>query len=153
MAADTELMDRALARGETARRRSAPNPWVGAVVVLDGEIVGQGATAAVPAAPHAEVEALREAGDRARGATVYTTLEPCAHQGRTGPCVVALAEAGVARVVVARRGPRPAGGRARASPSCAPPASPSTSGSAPTRPPAPSRPTCSTAAPDGRSRW
>ena len=105
MATDTDsidraFMDRALARGETARRRTAPNPWVGAVVVREGEIVGQGATQP-PGGAHAEVEALREAGDRARGATVYTTLEPCAHHGRTGPCVAALAEAGVTRVVVA----------------------------------------------------
>lgn len=106
MAADTELMDRALARGETARRRSAPNPWVGAVVVRDGEVVGHGATQP-PGGAHAEIEALREAGDRARGATVFTTLEPCAHQGRTGPCVVALAEAGVTRVVVALEDPDP----------------------------------------------
>ena len=111
MAADTDsmgraFMDRALARGETARRRTAPNPWVGAVVVRDGEVVGQGATQA-PGGAHAEVEALREAGERARGATVYTTLEPCAHDGRTGPCVVALAEAGVTRVVVALEDPDP----------------------------------------------
>ncbi len=106
MAADTELMDRALARGETARRRSAPNPWVGAVVVRDGEVIGHGATQP-PGGAHAEIEALREAGDRARGATVFTTLEPCAHQGRTGPCVVALAEAGVTRVVVALEDPDP----------------------------------------------
>jgi diaminohydroxyphosphoribosylaminopyrimidine deaminase/5-amino-6-(5-phosphoribosylamino)uracil reductase len=106
VAADTELMDRALARGETARRRSAPNPWVGAVVVRDGEIVGQGATQA-PGEAHAEIEALGEAGDRARGSAVYTTLEPCAHQGRTGPCVDALAAAGVARVVVALEDPDP----------------------------------------------
>src|SRR4051794_2014756 len=104
--ADSELMARALARGETARRRSAPNPWVGAVVVRDGEVVGHGATQA-PGGPHAEIEALREAGDRARGATVFTTLEPCAHQGRTGPCAVALAQAGVTRVVVALEDPDP----------------------------------------------
>jgi diaminohydroxyphosphoribosylaminopyrimidine deaminase/5-amino-6-(5-phosphoribosylamino)uracil reductase len=104
--ADTELMDRALAQGETARRRSAPNPWVGAVVVRDGDVVGWGATL-VPGGPHAEIEALREAGERARGATVYTTLEPCAHQGRTGPCVDALAGAGVGRVVVALEDPDP----------------------------------------------
>ena len=72
----------------------------------DGEIVGHGATQP-PGGAHAEIEALREAGDRARGATVYTTLEPCAHQGRTGPCVVALAEAGVTRVVVALEDPDP----------------------------------------------
>jgi diaminohydroxyphosphoribosylaminopyrimidine deaminase / 5-amino-6-(5-phosphoribosylamino)uracil reductase len=111
VAADTDpmdraFMDRALARGETARRRTAPNPWVGAVVVRDGEIVGQGATRA-PGGAHAEIEALREAGDRARGATVYTSLEPCDHQGRTGPCVVAVADAGVTRVVVALEDPDP----------------------------------------------
>lgn len=99
-------MDRALARGETARRRTAPNPWVGAVVVRDGEVVGAGATQP-PGGAHAEVEALREAGDRARGATVYTTLEPCSHHGRTGPCVLALAAAGVARVVVSLEDPDP----------------------------------------------
>jgi diaminohydroxyphosphoribosylaminopyrimidine deaminase/5-amino-6-(5-phosphoribosylamino)uracil reductase len=103
---DRAFMDRALARGETARRRTAPNPWVGAIVVRDGEIVGQGATQP-PGGAHAEIEALREAGDRARGATVYVTLEPCSHHGRTGPCVVALAEAGVARVVVALEDPDP----------------------------------------------
>jgi diaminohydroxyphosphoribosylaminopyrimidine deaminase / 5-amino-6-(5-phosphoribosylamino)uracil reductase len=106
VAADTELMDRALARGESARRRSAPNPWVGAVVARDGEVVGAGATHP-PGGAHAEIEALGDAGDRARGATVYTTLEPCAHHGRTGPCVVALAEAGVVRVVVALEDPDP----------------------------------------------
>src|SRR3954451_21001408 len=87
VAADTDAMsraymDRALARGETARRRTAPNPWVGAIVVRDGEIVGVGATQP-PGGAHAEIEALRDAGDRARGATVFTTLEPCAHEGRT----------------------------------------------------------------------
>jgi diaminohydroxyphosphoribosylaminopyrimidine deaminase/5-amino-6-(5-phosphoribosylamino)uracil reductase len=111
VAADTDpmdraFMDRALARGETARRRTAPNPWVGALVVREGEIVGQGATQP-PGGAHAEIEALREAGERARGATVYTTLEPCAHHGRTGPCAVALVEAGVSRVVIALEDPDP----------------------------------------------
>jgi diaminohydroxyphosphoribosylaminopyrimidine deaminase/5-amino-6-(5-phosphoribosylamino)uracil reductase len=102
--ADTELMQRALAQSESARRRTAPNPWVGAVVVRDGEVVGEGATQP-PGGAHAEIEALRAAGDRARGATVYTTLEPCSHHGRTGPCVAAIAEAGVTRVVVALEDP------------------------------------------------
>jgi diaminohydroxyphosphoribosylaminopyrimidine deaminase/5-amino-6-(5-phosphoribosylamino)uracil reductase len=111
VAADTDLrdrafMDRALARGETARRWTAPNPWVGAVVVRDGEVVGQGATQP-PGGAHAEIEALREAGDRARGATLYATLEPCNHHGRTGPCVTAVAEAGISRVVVALEDPDP----------------------------------------------
>lgn len=106
MAADAELMRRALAQGDTARRRTAPNPWVGAVVVRDGEVVGEGATQS-PGGAHAEIEALRTAGDRARGATVYTTLEPCSHQGRTAPCVGALVDAGVRRVVVALEDPDP----------------------------------------------
>ncbi len=106
MVADVELMRRALVLGDTARRRTAPNPWVGAVVVGDGEVVGEGATQP-PGGAHAEVEALRAAGDRARGATVYTTLEPCSHDGRTPPCVGAIAEAGVARVVVALEDPDP----------------------------------------------
>jgi len=104
--ADLELMHRALALGHAARRRSAPNPWVGAVVVADGEVVGEGATQA-PGGAHAEVEALRVAGERARGATVYTTLEPCSHHGRTGPCADALIEAGAARVVIALEDPDP----------------------------------------------
>ena len=106
MAADVELMRRALAQGATARRRTAPNPWVGAVVVRDGEIIGEGATQP-PGGAHAEVEALLAAGDRARGATVFTTLEPCSHEGRTGPCVVALAESGITRVVIALEDPDP----------------------------------------------
>jgi diaminohydroxyphosphoribosylaminopyrimidine deaminase/5-amino-6-(5-phosphoribosylamino)uracil reductase len=103
---DAELMRRAVTLAATARRRSAPNPWVGCVLARGGEIVGEGATEA-PGAAHAEVGALRVAGDRARGATAYTTLEPCAHHGRTPPCVDALVEAGVTRVVVALEDPDP----------------------------------------------
>jgi diaminohydroxyphosphoribosylaminopyrimidine deaminase/5-amino-6-(5-phosphoribosylamino)uracil reductase len=77
---------------------------VGAVVVADGEIVGEGWHEG-PGTPHAEIAALRLAGDRARGSTLYVTLEPCAHQGRTGPCAPAVADAGVARVVAAVRDP------------------------------------------------
>jgi diaminohydroxyphosphoribosylaminopyrimidine deaminase/5-amino-6-(5-phosphoribosylamino)uracil reductase len=106
VAADTELMRRALAQGDTARRRTAPNPWVGAVLVRDGEVIGEGATRP-PGGAHAEIEALRAAGDRARGATVFTTLEPCSHHGRTPPCVDALIEAGVTRVVIALEDPDP----------------------------------------------
>jgi diaminohydroxyphosphoribosylaminopyrimidine deaminase/5-amino-6-(5-phosphoribosylamino)uracil reductase len=80
---------------------TSPNPPVGAVVLAaDGSTVGEGATAP-PGGPHAEVRALAEAGERARGGTVVVTLEPCAHTGRTAPCAEALAAAGVARVVVA----------------------------------------------------
>ncbi|MGZ8753302.1 MAG: bifunctional diaminohydroxyphosphoribosylaminopyrimidine deaminase/5-amino-6-(5-phosphoribosylamino)uracil reductase RibD, partial [Acidimicrobiia bacterium] len=70
--------------GFGARRRTAPNPWVGSIVVADGVVVGAGATEP-PGGAHAEVVALRAAGDRARGATVFVTLEPCSHRGRTGP--------------------------------------------------------------------
>ena len=86
--------------------RTAPNPAVGAVLVRDGRIVGQGFP---PAAgqPHAEILALREAGELARGADLYVTLEPCCHQGRTGPCSDALIAAGVARVFAGTLDPNP----------------------------------------------
>lgn len=95
----------ALNAGERARLHAPPNPWVGAVVVdARGVVVGEGHTQ-VPGDSHAEVEALRRAGERARGATLYVTLEPCHHQGRTGPCTQAIAAAGVTRVVVALSDP------------------------------------------------
>ena len=106
---DTELMARALTLAEGARRRTPPNPWVGCVLVADGVVVGEGATHP-PGGAHAEAAAVAAAGDGAAGATAYVTLEPCAHQGRTGPCVDALVRAGVARRR-RRRGPRPAGRR------------------------------------------
>jgi diaminohydroxyphosphoribosylaminopyrimidine deaminase/5-amino-6-(5-phosphoribosylamino)uracil reductase len=94
-------MAEAVALGERGRLTAAPNPWVGTVVVgVDGQIVGRGFHHRA-GEPHAEVHALREAGARARGATAYVTLEPCAHHGRTPPCAPALVEAGVRRVVVA----------------------------------------------------
>jgi len=107
-------MRRALALAERGWGQTAPNPMVGAVVVRDGEVVGEGWHERF-GEPHAEVMALRAAGDRARGATVYVTLEPCAHQGKTPPCVDALIGAGVRRVVIAARDPNPvaAGGAAR----------------------------------------
>ena len=101
---DDEVMLRALELGRAVRRLTAPNPWVGSVVVRDGTVVGEGATEP-PGGPHAEIVALREAGERARGATVFTTLEPCSHHGQTGPCVDALIAAGVARVVSAIEDP------------------------------------------------
>ncbi len=103
---DSELMDRALALAEGARRRTPPNPWVGCVLVADGVVVGEGATQP-PGGAHAEAAALAAAGPRAAGATAYVTLEPCHHQGRTGPCVDALLAAGVARIVVALEDPDP----------------------------------------------
>jgi diaminohydroxyphosphoribosylaminopyrimidine deaminase/5-amino-6-(5-phosphoribosylamino)uracil reductase len=99
-------MTRALELAAGVRRLTPPNPWVGCVIVNDGAVVGEGATRP-PGGPHAEVVALAQAGDRARGAHVYTTLEPCAHVGRTGPCADALIDAGVARVSAAIADPDP----------------------------------------------
>jgi len=97
---DGVFMRRALALAERGWGRTAPNPMVGAVVVRDGVVVGEGWHAEFGGL-HAEVEALRAAGDRARGASVYVTLEPCNHHGKTPPCTDALLAAGVRRVVVA----------------------------------------------------
>lgn len=93
-------MRRALALAEEGWGQVSPNPMVGAVVVRDGEIIGEGHHARFGDA-HAEVVALREAGARARGATMYVTLEPCRHFGKTPPCTDAILAAGVARVVAA----------------------------------------------------
>jgi diaminohydroxyphosphoribosylaminopyrimidine deaminase / 5-amino-6-(5-phosphoribosylamino)uracil reductase len=103
---DASFMRRALELARKGWGQTAPNPMVGAVVVRDGAIVGEGYHTRFGAA-HAEVEALRAAGERAEGATVYVTLEPCAHQGKTPPCATALVQARVARVVVAARDPNP----------------------------------------------
>lgn len=103
---DHELMERAAANAARSRFITSPNPWVGAVVAAtDGELF-DGATRP-PGGPHAERVALDAAGVHARGATVYTTLEPCDHTGRTGPCTEALIEAGVSRVVIAVEDPDP----------------------------------------------
>jgi diaminohydroxyphosphoribosylaminopyrimidine deaminase/5-amino-6-(5-phosphoribosylamino)uracil reductase len=105
-ARDHEYMARALRLARRGRCNTAPNPTVGCVLVKHDRIIGEGWTA--PAGgPHAERVALGKAAGEARGATVYVTLEPCCHHGRTGPCTVALIEAGVARVVCAGRDPNP----------------------------------------------
>jgi diaminohydroxyphosphoribosylaminopyrimidine deaminase/5-amino-6-(5-phosphoribosylamino)uracil reductase len=111
---DHELMARALALAELGWGQTAPNPMVGAVLVRDGEIVGEGYHARY-GGDHAEIVALRMAGERALGATMYVTLEPCAHHGKTPPCADAILAAGVARVVAATTDPNPvaAGGAAR----------------------------------------
>jgi diaminohydroxyphosphoribosylaminopyrimidine deaminase / 5-amino-6-(5-phosphoribosylamino)uracil reductase len=96
----------AIRLGERGRRNAPPNPWVGCLLTRDGEVIGEGFHVR-PGEPHAEAVALSEAGDRARGATAYVTLEPCAHHGRTPPCADALITAGVARVVVALDDPDP----------------------------------------------
>ncbi|MFT4704770.1 MAG: diaminohydroxyphosphoribosylaminopyrimidine deaminase [Bradymonadia bacterium] len=99
-------MQRALELAEHGRLTVAPNPMVGAVIVQNGEIVGEGYHARV-GGPHAEIVALAEAGDRARKATIYVTLEPCSHMGRTPPCANALVAAGIERVVCAMIDPNP----------------------------------------------
>lgn len=103
---DHQWMARALRLADRARYHAGPNPRVGCVLVRDGDLVGEGWHERT-GGPHAEIEALRAAGDRARGATAYVTLEPCSHQGRTPPCAEALVEAGVARVVAAMEDPNP----------------------------------------------
>ncbi len=100
-------MRKALQLAERGRGQTSPNPMVGALIVdAEGVIVGTGAHEKA-GGPHAEVEALLEAGAAARGATLYCTLEPCSHTGRTGPCAPLVIEAGVARVVVATEDPNP----------------------------------------------
>ena len=103
---DLTFMDEALRLAGRVQGRTWPNPAVGAVVVRGGGIVGRGATRP-PGGAHAEIGALREAGELARGATLYVTLEPCCHTARTGPCADAVIEAGVARVVAAVEDPNP----------------------------------------------
>lgn len=102
---DTRMMARALQLARRGQYSAMPNPHVGCVLMRDGHVIGEGFTC--PAGGnHAEIEALRAAGD-AVGATAYVTLEPCSHQGKTGPCADALVQAGVARVVVALPDPNP----------------------------------------------
>ncbi len=103
---DEIYMARALKLAQRGRYTTHPNPNVGCVIVKNGEIVGEGFHFRA-GEPHAEVHALRMAGDRARGATAYVTLEPCSHHGRTPPCCEALIDAGVARVVAAMQDPNP----------------------------------------------
>jgi diaminohydroxyphosphoribosylaminopyrimidine deaminase/5-amino-6-(5-phosphoribosylamino)uracil reductase len=103
---DARFMRLALRLGRRGLGRSSPNPPVGAVVVANGAVVGRGYHRRA-GLPHAEVEALRRAGERARGATLYVTLEPCAHHGRTPPCTDAITAAGVRRVVMGTHDPNP----------------------------------------------
>lgn len=108
-APDETFMRRALELARLGWGQVSPNPLVGAVVERDGAVVGEGAHRRYGEA-HAEVEALRAAGARSRGATLHVTLEPCMHTGKTPPCVPAIIEAGIARVVVAVRDPNPEAG-------------------------------------------
>ncbi|WP_416770670.1 bifunctional diaminohydroxyphosphoribosylaminopyrimidine deaminase/5-amino-6-(5-phosphoribosylamino)uracil reductase RibD [Pseudomonas sp. RHF3.3-3] len=103
---DAHYMARALELARKGRYSTHPNPRVGCVIVRDGVVVGEGWHVRA-GEPHAEVHALREAGELARGATAYVTLEPCSHFGRTPPCAEALVKAGVGRVVAAMQDPNP----------------------------------------------
>ncbi|MGC5704190.1 bifunctional diaminohydroxyphosphoribosylaminopyrimidine deaminase/5-amino-6-(5-phosphoribosylamino)uracil reductase RibD [Pseudomonas sp. NFXW11] len=103
---DAHYMARALELARKGRYSTHPNPRVGCVIVRDGQVVGEGWHVRA-GEPHAEVHALRMAGEQARGATAYVTLEPCSHHGRTPPCADALVSAGVARVVAAMQDPNP----------------------------------------------
>ena len=110
--ADRAHMARALELAERGLYTTTPNPRVGCVIVKDGAVVGEGWHERA-GRPHAEVNALADRAARGhdpRGATLYVTLEPCNHHGRTPPCVDALIAAGIARVVAAMRDPNPAGG-------------------------------------------
>lgn len=104
LAQDEAFMERALELAMQARIIAPPNPWVGCVIVYQDKIVGEGHTQA-PGGPHAEIVALNTAKNKIKGATVYVTLEPCAHFGRTPPCVNALIEAEVSRVVIGIQDP------------------------------------------------
>ena len=112
------MLERAVELAERGRGTTHPNPVVGAVVARGDEVVGEGWHER-PGGPHAEVVALGAAGEAARGATLYSTLEPCDHHGTTPPCVDAILAAGIAKVVVGAKVPR----RATGSHACARPAS------------------------------
>ncbi|OGB93377.1 MAG: riboflavin biosynthesis protein RibD [candidate division NC10 bacterium RIFCSPLOWO2_02_FULL_66_22] len=105
--ADQQWMRRALDLAARARGRTSPNPMVGAVLVKDGQLIGEGFHA-YTGSDHAEVAALRDAGPAATGATLYVSLEPCCHYGRTPPCVDQILQAGIRRVVAACEDPNPA---------------------------------------------
>lgn len=102
---DADYMGRAINAAEASRLIAPPNPWVGAAIASDTNVY-TGATSHY-GGPHAEINALREAGDDAAGATMYATLEPCCHQGQTGPCTEAIISAGIRRVVIALTDPDP----------------------------------------------
>lgn len=106
MSTDTDFMQRCFQLAELGRHTCRPNPAVGCIIAHGSSVVGEG-WHQVAGQAHAEVMALRQAGERARGATAYVSLEPCAHQGRTGPCAEALLRAGVAEVVYGMQDPNP----------------------------------------------
>lgn len=103
---DRQMMERALALAREGIAQASPNPCVGAVLANDGQVAGTG-TYTYAGVKHAEILALEQAGEKARGATLYINLEPCSHTGRTAPCADALVQAGIARVVAAMQDPNP----------------------------------------------
>jgi diaminohydroxyphosphoribosylaminopyrimidine deaminase/5-amino-6-(5-phosphoribosylamino)uracil reductase len=103
---DEKFMRLAIELARKAKGRTSPNPMVGAVIVKDGEIVGTGYHQKA-GTPHAEIHAIRDAGEKAKDATIYVSLEPCSHYGRTGPCTQAIISAGLSRVVMAMMDPNP----------------------------------------------
>ncbi|MYL54488.1 bifunctional diaminohydroxyphosphoribosylaminopyrimidine deaminase/5-amino-6-(5-phosphoribosylamino)uracil reductase RibD [Pontibacillus yanchengensis] len=103
---DQQYMQLAIQMAQTTTGQTTPNPHVGAVVVKDGEVLGMGAHLKA-GGPHAEVHALQMAGERAAGATIYVTLEPCSHYGKTPPCAELIVQSGIQRVVVATLDPNP----------------------------------------------
>ena len=105
-ATDEQYMREALSLARRGRGRTSPNPVVGAIVVNNGRIVGRGWHQKAGTA-HAEIHAISEAGEATLNSTLYVTLEPCCHQGRTGPCTEAILAAGIKRVVVAMVDPNP----------------------------------------------
>lgn len=103
---DRKYMNQVFKLAERGKGRTAPNPLVGAIVVKDEKVVGQGYHE-LYGAPHAEIQALKEAGEKAGGATLYVNLEPCCHQGQTPPCTAEIIKAGISRVVIASKDPNP----------------------------------------------
>ena len=106
MVDDVVYMKRAIELAKLATGHTSPNPLVGAVVVKDNTIIGEGYHHKAGTA-HAEVHALNQAGDNAKGATLYVTLEPCSHYGKTPPCALRIIEAGIAKVIVGSTDPNP----------------------------------------------
>lgn len=106
MTNDAFYMDLALKNAQALKGQTDPNPLVGSVIVNENRIVGVG-THLQAGGPHAEIHALRMAGEKAKGATIYVTLEPCSHYGRTGPCAEAIVDAGIKKVVIATLDPNP----------------------------------------------
>ena len=103
---NTAYVREALDLARQGRGQTSPNPMVGAVIVREGRVVGRGFHT-YAGLKHAEICALEQAGEQARGATLYINLEPCSHQGRTGPCAEAIVEAGIAEVIAAMQDPNP----------------------------------------------